>query len=104
VIATEGPALAPRIENVAPAVVRETLAWQAPRLAFADTPLADVVEQFNRRNRIQLVIADPEIARRPVGGHFRADYVEAFVRLLETTRDISVERPDADHIVLRKAR
>lgn len=94
----------PRVETVAPAVVGESLAWQAPRLAFVDTPLEDVVARFNVRNRIQVVIGDPALARRPVGGHFRADYVEAFVRLLEATGDIAAEHPDADHIVLRPSR
>jgi ferric-dicitrate binding protein FerR (iron transport regulator) len=44
---------------VAPEVVRAALAWQERRLVFAETPLREVVAQFNRRNRLQLIVADP---------------------------------------------
>lgn len=95
---------APVVETMNPDAVRELLAWQAPQLVFVETPLTDVVAQFNRHNRVQLSLGDPELAKRPVDGRFRADHVEAFVRLLESTRDLSVERPDANHIVLRNAK
>lgn len=44
----------PVVEKVAPEAIREALAWQGPRLVFVDTPLADAVAQFNRRNPVQL--------------------------------------------------
>jgi len=83
--------------------MREELAWQGPRLIFADTPLAQVVVEFNRRNQVQIVLADAELGALTVVGSFRAENVEAFVRLI-ATGDIVVERPAADRIVLRKAR
>jgi transmembrane sensor len=82
--------------------IQDALAWKAPRLVFVDTPLAEVVRQFNRQNRVQLEIGDPDLARRLVGGTFRADQVESFVRLLEESRDITAERPDTSRIVLRR--
>ncbi len=105
VISTEaGAALAPaRFALVDADGLREALAWQNPLLVFNDTPLAEVAQQFNRRNRVQLVLADPALNQRPVGGNFRADNVETFVRLLEQTNEITVERPDAQRIILRKA-
>lgn len=95
-------ATAPRIATLDPAAVRDALAWQTPRLVFVDTPLAEVVQQFNRRNRLQLEIGDAELGHRVVGGSFRADHVETFVRLLEDSRDVTVERPAPDRIILRK--
>jgi transmembrane sensor len=91
-------------EKVAPAIVRESLAWQGLRLVFADTPLSDVVAQFNRRNQTQLVVADAELESLAVGGSFRAENVEAFVRLLESGDDVVVDRSTVGLIVLRKAR
>jgi transmembrane sensor len=92
------------VEKVAPEVVRETLSWQERRLVFAETPLRDVVAEFNRRNRLQLVLDDPALAARPVGGTFAADNVEAFLRLLETTGAVVVDRRDPAAVVLRPAR
>jgi transmembrane sensor len=91
----------PAVETVAPAVLREALAWQGPRLVFDETPLAGAVAQFNRRSQVQLIVADPDLEALPIGGSFRAENVEAFVRLLESDNDIVVERPDATRIILR---
>jgi transmembrane sensor len=95
---------APQVDLVAPEVMREALAWQGPRLVFSATPLSEVVAQFNRRNQVQLVLGDTELGALPVGGSFRAENVEAFVRLLASDADIAVTRDGPDRIVLRKAR
>jgi transmembrane sensor len=76
----------------------------APRLEFSDTPLADVVQQFNRYSRVQLEVGDSELATRPVGGTFDADRADVFVDLLASSGDIRVERISETHAVLRKAR
>jgi transmembrane sensor len=96
--------VAPLIEQVDPAAVREALAWQGPRLVFVETPLADAIVQFNRHNRVKLELADMELATLPIGGSFRAENVEAFVRLLVSGGDVAVEYPEAMRIVLRKIR
>ncbi|PTX98541.1 FecR domain-containing protein [Opitutus sp. ER46] len=93
---------APVVERLAPERVRAALAWQGPRLVFVDTPLAEVVTQFNRRNQLQLVVADPALATLPVGGSFRAENVEAFVRLLESDGDIVADRSAPGRILLRR--
>jgi transmembrane sensor len=97
-------AVVPLVEKVDEPAIRESLAWQAPRLVFVDTPLADVVAQFNRHNRLQITLGDASLMARPVGGNFRADNVETFVSLLERSRDIVVERPSPDRVILHRAR
>ncbi len=92
----------PVVERVAPEALREALAWQGPRLVFVDTPLAEVIAQFNRRNPVQLSLGDPSLATLPVGGNFRAENVDAFVRLLVSDGDVTAEQPDATHMVLRR--
>ena len=94
----------PIVEKVSPELVRAALAWQERKLVFADTPLREVVAQFNRRNRLQLILADPSLAERPVGGTFAADNAEGFVRLLEGGGAIAVERRGEFEIMLRAAR
>ncbi|MBM3842717.1 MAG: DUF4880 domain-containing protein [Verrucomicrobia bacterium] len=91
------------VEKVAPEALRAALAWQGPRLVFVDTPLAEAIAQFNRRNPVQLELAEAELATLPIGGSFRAENVDAFVRLLASGGDISVERPTPSRIVLRKS-
>lgn len=98
------PAPTPLVEHITPEAVRDALSWQGPRLVFVDTPLAEAVAQFNRRNTLQLVLADPALATLPVGGGFRPENVEAFVRLLESSGDVVVERNDPSRLVLRRGK
>jgi len=94
----------PAAERLEPASLRARLAWQAPMLRFDDTPLADAVVQFNRHSPMQLEIADPELAARPVAGTFAGHNAEAFANLLVAGGDVRIERVSDTRIVLRKAR
>jgi transmembrane sensor len=93
----------PVVSDIAPEAAGRLLAWQGEMLTFTDRPLGEVVEEFNRRNATRLVIGDEAIRNIRVGGSFRADGVDAFVRLLEMGFGVSAERRDGT-IVLRQAR
>ena len=94
----------PAVEQVAPAVLRIALAWQSRLADFAEAPLADVIARFNTRSRVQLVLADPTLADRRIGGTFSLEEAEAFVRLLERDGEIIGERRGETEIHLRRAR
>jgi transmembrane sensor len=94
----------PVVEKITSEAIREALSWQERKLVFSETPLRDVVAQFNRRNRLQLVLGDAAVGERPVGGTFAADNVEGFVHLLGGSGTIAVERRDEMTVVLRAAR
>jgi transmembrane sensor len=87
-----------------PEQISQSLAWQTPRLQFFETPLAAAVAEFNRLNRFQIVLGDAELGSRPIGGTFRPDNVEGFVRLLETTLDVRSERRGENETVLWRRR
>ncbi|MBC7367018.1 MAG: hypothetical protein H7343_09450, partial [Undibacterium sp.] len=94
----------PTVEKIAAPALREALSWQERKLVFSETPLREVVAQFNRRNRLQLVLGDDAPAGRPVGGTFAADNVEGFIRLLDGGDSIAVERRGETTVVLRAKR
>jgi transmembrane sensor len=91
------------VEKVDSTVTQRTLAWQERRLEFDDAPLAEVITEFNRYNRRQLVIADATLAKKRFSGTFRADGYEPLVRLLETDFNVTAVRTDRE-IVLRAVR
>lgn len=101
-IAAGGAAAAAKVEPVSAEEMRALLAWQDPLLVFADTSLAEAVARFNRYNAVQLAVGDAALGARPVGGSFKAGNVEAFVRLLEATEEITAERIGSGRIVLRR--
>ena len=45
-------------------------AWTQGKITFRATPLSDVVEEFNRYNTRQLVIADPTLKDTKISGVF----------------------------------
>jgi transmembrane sensor len=104
VFSTQTPTSAFMIQSLPPDVIRDALAWQGATLRFMDTPLSEVAAQFNRWNHVQIEIADARLTSSPVDGNFRANNVEAFVRLLESNGNVTVERVGTDRIILRKSR
>jgi transmembrane sensor len=104
VVPLAASAPAPVVATVSKAQIRTALEWQTPRLQFFETPLAEAVTEFNRHNPNPLVLADSSLGAVPIGGTFRVDNVEGFVRLLELTVDVRSE-PRADGaVVLKRAR
>ncbi len=96
-----GPA--PVATQFTPADIERVLAWQPKLLEFAATPLADVVAEFNRRNAIHILVADDALRSLPIGASFRSDNVDGFVRLLEASFGVRVER-DATTITLHRTK
>lgn len=82
-VTTEPPQM--QVQKVAEADVDRKLSWTEGRLWFERQTLKDVVAEFNRYNRRQMVIADPAIENLRIGGGFEATDPESFVAALEKT-------------------
>ncbi|MBL9186346.1 MAG: FecR domain-containing protein [Opitutaceae bacterium] len=97
------PGSAPQVAAASAADHARVRAWQPQLLDFPSTPLAEVIAELNRRNRVQLVLADPALGRLSVAASIRSDNLEGFVQLLATTARLRAE-PQGDYrIVLRPA-
>lgn len=85
---------APQVAGVTPDQIHEMLSWQTPRLQFYETPLKEAVAEFNRYaggpTATRLVIGQTEVGEQRIGGTFRIDNREGFVRLLEMTPDLNI--------------
>ncbi|HEX2855455.1 MAG TPA: FecR domain-containing protein [Opitutaceae bacterium] len=102
VVDTTPRAQPPLVSPVSEAEIERRLAWQGVRLEFAGLPLAEVLAEFNLRNPNRVIVADAETGRLRVGGTFRADNVDAFVRLLEASFGVTAKRqPDGTTLLLR---
>jgi transmembrane sensor len=95
---------AAEVTPVRPAEMNQLLAWQRTRLVFNRTALGEAVEAFNRHGSRRLELGDPALRDRLLGGTFRADNVEAFVRLLEQSDGLRAEHHPDGRIVLWPAR
>ena len=60
-----------------------TTAWMQRKLIFDGSKLSDVVSEFNRYNRRQLVIEDPKLANFQISGVYSSTDPTSLVRFLE---------------------
>ena len=81
---------------------REALSWRSGFVVFHRTPLAEAVREFNRYNTRQIVIADPSLEALRVGGNFKLDNSDAFVRLMQAVFPIQAEQQGREIVLTRK--
>ena len=93
-------ATTPEIETVAKNEISRILSWKPETLEFRSAPLGDVINAFNKRNEIQLVLGDETLETMPIEATFRASNVSAFARLLELSFDLEARQTDDNRIVL----
>jgi transmembrane sensor len=79
--ATVARARVAQIEAVAPHEMERRLAWQTGQLEFDGQSLGDAVAEINRHNRRQILVTDPQLAKHPIVGSFRAIDSEAFAQI-----------------------
>jgi transmembrane sensor len=94
----------PEIATLTAGEIERVLAWQHRLLDFTAVPLSEVVAEFNRRNVVQLVIIDPELASVRISASFRSDNIDGFLRLLEMGFGARAERRGEFEVLLRAAR
>jgi transmembrane sensor len=98
-----GTALA-RIAELSAEDVRRELAWRTNRLRFDGTDLAAAVTEINRYNRLQIALAQPDLARLRLSGEFVADEPETFARLAAQALGLGIraDPPGADLVLERR--
>ncbi len=74
--------------------MQRELAWRERRLDFDLAPLSEIVAEFNRYSRHQLVIGDPVLAEKRFGGSFKPDDQVGFVRMLQENFGVTVQETE----------
>lgn len=78
------------------------LSWRDRRLVFEGETLLAIAREFNRYNAPQIRMRDPVLMAQRFDGVFDANNPEAFIRFLEVTADVKVNRPSPDEIWLER--
>lgn len=94
----------PAISKTTPAQLARVRAWQPQLLDFSSTPLVYVLAELNRRNRVQITLADPTRAHVPIVASIRSDNIEGFVTLVTVAAGLRPERRGDYEIVLHAAK
>lgn len=91
------------LASLEPMEIERAMAWQTTRLVFDGTSLNQVVEAFNRYNTHKLLLGDQSLSSRTFTGVFKAQHVDAFVRLLEVGADITARHTAGGDVILESA-
>ena len=97
VSANQAASVRPRqvsVRALAEKEVARKLEWTAGQLDFQGETLEDAVQEFNRYNQRQIVIADPSIRYLQVGGRFRTTDVDSFVAAQRSVFGLRVQVGD----------
>jgi transmembrane sensor len=92
----------PQVVTISPQTIAQQLNWQPTLLDFSSAPLSAAVAEFNRRNRVQFVLADAELAAMPIVASIRSNNVEGFAKFLAAAPGVQIERRGATEIVVSR--
>ena len=82
---------------------RRALAWADGRLVFENSSVGDAIREFNRYNRIKIIVNDNKLAQRRITGVFSAADPESFVAFMQLVTHVHVSRNDGADIYLEPA-
>lgn len=94
----------PSVSAVTPAQIARQLTWQPQLLDFSSAPLAVALAEFNRRNRVQFVLADADLGALPIVASIRSDNVDGFAKFLAAAPGVRIEHRGATEIVVHRKR
>jgi transmembrane sensor len=90
------------VHEVSSEEIDRLLAWRRGGLALNGAPLSQAVEEFNRYNTQQVVIADPSIAGLRLAGYFQTSDLGGFVTALTNTFPIEARGSSDGSIYLSR--
>jgi hypothetical protein len=74
--------------------IAATTAWMERRLIFDGSRLSDVVQEFNRYNRRQLVIEGPQLSDFHVSGVYSSSEPSSLIRFLRDQPGVKITEDD----------
>jgi|TARA_B110000495_G_C22975982_1_gene573248 transmembrane sensor len=99
---TSNGLVVPQVAVLSKGEIQRVLAWQHGTMTFASKPLAEIIEELNRLNDIQLTIVDSDLASEPFSGSLQSNNVEGFVSLLEKGYGVEATLRGSSEILLGK--
>jgi transmembrane sensor len=90
------------VTGSAPAAIERSLAWRSGEISLENETLGNAVAQFNRYNRVRLVVEDEALARERLVGLFKLDDPALFAETLATSLDLSVQVTASEIRLARK--
>jgi transmembrane sensor len=68
--------------------------WKEHRFTFENTSVSEIAYQLTERFGVQIVIADSSLAKRTLGGTFKAETAESFLQVMADLLEIRIVRTE----------
>ena len=75
-------------------------AWRDNRLAFFNEPMSDLVEQVNRYDRREIILADNELATLTISATLDASDIDALLQTLAEIYPVVITESEANQLVI----
>ncbi len=80
------------VEREDPKVIqKKAIAWLRQEIVFDGETIASAANEFNRYNRMQIVVDDPRVGLMPISGVFHMYGVKSFARFLDALPGVRTE-------------
>lgn len=76
------------------------LAWHRGAIIFKGETLSEAIEEVSRYTTARIIISEPALRDLRIGGYFKTDDIDGFLRAIELGFDIKIRRIHADLIYL----
>lgn len=80
--------------------IRRDLAWRQGGLALNGETLTEAVQAFNRYNRRQIHVADPQAGSIHVGGYFETSDMDGFLKAMTSTFPVRVSADSSGDVTV----
>jgi len=91
-----------RTARLSPAEMERSLAWREGQIALDGDTLGEAVEEFNRYNHRQLVVANPELAQAKLVGWFWLDDPDSFAGAAARTLGAEIKLRDNQIVLISR--
>ncbi len=88
------------IQQVDESVIESTINWKPTLIDFENVPLIEIINEFNRRNTVQMQIIDDSVNDVYISSIFWSDNINGFIKLLEANFGVRAERGEDNNIYL----
>jgi transmembrane sensor len=82
--------------------MERSLAWREGQIALDGDTLGEAVEEFNRYNHRQLVVANPELAQAKLVGWFWLDDPDSFAGAAARTLGAEIKLRDNQIVLISR--
>ena len=91
-----------KLQKLSAAEIEAKQAWKKGELMFTGQSLKEVIQQLKRYSPMQIILSDPSVEALKIGGRFKINQLDAFLKNLELNFDLSVQETSPGHLMIAK--